>query len=95
MGEVKILSRGEGAPWLKTRKIAKDVYEFFIGPQHPGSGHMRLVVRVDGDIVVDVDPDVGYVHRTMEKLSEVREWYKPIPLLERMAIHDACNITVP
>ncbi len=34
-----------------------------IGPQHPGSGHMRIVVVVDGDIIVSADPDVGYVHR--------------------------------
>jgi hypothetical protein len=34
-----------------------------IGPQHPGSGHMRIIVVVDGDIIVRADPDVGYVHR--------------------------------
>ncbi|MEM1685680.1 MAG: NADH-quinone oxidoreductase subunit D [Acidilobaceae archaeon] len=80
---------------IQVRKIEKEVYEVFIGPQHPGSGHMRIIVRLDGDIIAEADPDIGYVHRTMEKLSEVREWLKPIPLLERMTIIDACNITVP
>ncbi|MGH9910694.1 MAG: NADH-quinone oxidoreductase subunit D, partial [Nitrososphaerales archaeon] len=30
-----------------------------VGPQHPGSGHFRLVVQVDGDIIVNADPDPG------------------------------------
>jgi len=40
-----------------------------VGPQHPGSGHMRLFVVVDGDIIVDVVPDPGFVHRGVEKLA--------------------------
>ncbi|MCE4613310.1 MAG: NADH-quinone oxidoreductase subunit D [Desulfurococcales archaeon] len=84
-----------GLPGFKVRKIEEEVYEVFIGPQHPGSGHMRLITRIDGDVIVDIDPDIGYVHRTMEKLAEGREYIKNIPLFERMAIHDACNVTVP
>ena len=45
-----------------------------IGPQHPGAGHMRIIIVVDGDIIVDADPDVGYVHRGEEKMSEYRTW---------------------
>ncbi|MET1129083.1 MAG: NADH-quinone oxidoreductase subunit D [Thermoproteota archaeon] len=66
-----------------------------VGAQHPASGHMRLIVYLDGDIVVDVDPDIGYVHRTMEKLSELREFVRVIPTVERMTIIDACNVTLP
>ncbi len=79
---------------LSSRKIGKDLLEVFIGPQHPGSGHMRIVLEVDGDIIVRADPDIGYVHRTMEKLSEGREWIKNMPLFERMAILDAGNATL-
>jgi len=82
-------------PGAWSRKIGKDLYEVFIGPQHPGSGHMRIIIRIDGDVIVEADPDMGYVHRTMEKLAEVRPWIKNIPLFERMAIHDACNVTLP
>ncbi|HEX5519958.1 MAG TPA: NADH-quinone oxidoreductase subunit D, partial [Candidatus Nitrosocosmicus sp.] len=28
-----------------------------VGPQHPGSGHFRFVIKVDGDYIVNVDPD--------------------------------------
>ncbi len=82
-------------PGMWSRKIGKDLYEVFIGPQHPGSGHMRIIIRIDGDVIVDAEPDMGYVHRTMEKLAEGRAWIKAIPLFERMAIHDACNVTLP
>ena len=34
-----------------------------VGPQHPGSGHFRFVIKLDGDYIVNVDPDPGYVHR--------------------------------
>ncbi|MEB3825749.1 MAG: NADH-quinone oxidoreductase subunit D [Desulfurococcales archaeon] len=82
-------------PGMDVNKLGKDLYEVFIGPQHPGSGHMRIIIRVDGDVIVEADPDLGYVHRTMEKLAEGREFIKVIPLMERMAILDACNITLP
>ncbi len=70
------------------------VYEVFIGPQHPASGHMRFIVRLDGDIIVNVEPDIGYVHRTMEKLAETKEYIKSIPLFERATIIDSNNITL-
>ena len=82
-------------PGITSRKVGRDLYEVFIGPQHPGSGHMRIVVRVDGDVIVEADPDMGYVHRTMEKLAEGRGYLHNIPLFERMTIIDACNITLP
>ena len=37
-----------------------------VGPQHPGSGHFRIVVTVDGDYIVGAKPDPGYVHRGAE-----------------------------
>ncbi len=71
------------------------VIEVYVGPQHPASGHMRLIVYLDGDIIVRVDPDIGWVHRTMEKLAETREYIRTIPIFERMTIIDSCNITLP
>jgi NADH-quinone oxidoreductase subunit D len=42
-----------------------------MGPQHPSThGVMRLVVKVRGEVVVDVDPVLGYLHRGIEKLCE-------------------------
>jgi len=66
-----------------------------VGPQHPGSGHFRLIVQVDGDIIVDADPDPGYVHRGEEKMCEYRNWIQNIPHLERPMIADSCGILYP
>ena len=63
-----------------------------VGPQHPGSGHVRLLMRVDGDYVVSVDPDVGYVHRGCEKIAEYRTAVSNIPHLERPCIIDAIHL---
>jgi len=42
-----------------------------MGPQHPAThGVMRLVIKVRGEIVVDIDPVLGYLHRGIEKLCE-------------------------
>jgi NADH-quinone oxidoreductase subunit D len=63
-----------------------------IGPQHPGSGYMRILVVVDGDIIVHADPDVGYVHRGEEKMSESRSFVQNVPHIERPVIHDSSGI---
>jgi NADH-quinone oxidoreductase subunit D len=60
-----------------------------VGPQHPGSGHFRLVVSVDGDTITKASPDPGYVHRGVEKQAEYREYLQSIPLLERPVISDS------
>jgi len=42
-----------------------------MGPQHPSThGVMRLIVKVRGEVVVDIDPVLGYLHRGIEKLCE-------------------------
>lgn len=63
-----------------------------IGPQHPGAGHMRIVIVVDGDVIVQAYPDVGYVHRGEEKMSEYRTFVQNVPHIERPVIHDSSNI---
>ena len=64
-----------------------------VGPQHPGSGHFRFIVKLDGDYIVHCDPDPGYVHRGEEKMTEYRNFIQNIPHLERHVIHDSTNIT--
>ncbi|HZA69693.1 MAG TPA: NADH-quinone oxidoreductase subunit D [Nitrososphaeraceae archaeon] len=63
-----------------------------VGPQHPGSGHFRFTIKVDGDYIVYCDPDPGYVHRGEEKMCEYRNFIQNIPHLERPVIHDSSNI---
>jgi NADH-quinone oxidoreductase subunit D len=62
------------------------------GPQHPGSGHLRFFLDVDGDIVVSMEPDVGYTHRGIEKLAENRTYLQNVPNVERVNCYcDAVN----
>lgn len=68
--------------------------ELNVGPQHPGSGHMRIYVKLSGDIIEDIDLDVGYVHRAVEKLSEIRNYMHLIPLVERPAILDSIHMNL-
>lgn len=56
-----------------------------MGPQHPSThGVLRLVCVLDGEEVVDVVPDVGYLHRGMEKLAEHKGYHKFIPYTDRL-----------
>jgi len=65
------------------------------GPQHPGSGHMRIILTINGDIVEDAIPDIGYVHRGVEKMCEYKNYIQNIPHIERPAIHDSAGTTLP
>jgi len=81
-------------PELVEEAYRKDEYVILVGPQHPGSGHMRLIVRVKGDIITEVIPDPGYVHRAIEKLAETKLFIQNIPLVERPAIMDCANMSL-
>ena len=73
-------------------KAKESTMDVSVGPQHPGSGHVRLLMRVDGDYIVSIDPDIGYVHRGCEKIAEYRNYVSNIPHLERPCIIDAIHL---
>src|SRR5713226_1802736 len=82
-------------PGIKLETVDDRIMTLNVGPQHPGSGHMRLIIKVDGDYIVSCDPDPGYVHRGEEKMAEYRNYIQNIPHLERPVIHDSSNILYP
>ena len=56
-----------------------------MGPQHPSThGVLRVVLRLDGERVVDLDVMIGYLHRGVEKLCENRDWQQIVLLTDRM-----------
>ncbi|KAA3637915.1 MAG: NADH-quinone oxidoreductase subunit D [Armatimonadetes bacterium] len=56
-----------------------------IGPQHPSThGVLRLIAKVAGERVTDVEPVIGYMHRGYEKLSEVRTYAQITTLVNRI-----------
>lgn len=56
-----------------------------MGPQHPSThGVLRIVLELDGEIVVKATPDIGYLHRGIEKLAEHKTWHQCITLTDRL-----------
>ena len=56
-----------------------------MGPQHPSThGVFRMVLWVDGEKIVDVEPHIGYLHRGSEKLCEGEQYHQVITLFDRL-----------
>ena len=50
-----------------------------MGPQHPSThGVLRVVLKINGEQVVDLDPVLGYLHRGVEKLCENADYHQVI-----------------
>jgi NADH-quinone oxidoreductase subunit D len=61
--------------------------EYFInmGPQHPAThGVLRLILTIDGEIIKNVEPDLGYIHRSIEKMCERDSYQQIVHLTDRM-----------
>ena len=56
-----------------------------MGPQHPAThGVLRLVVEIDGETIVKVRPEIGYLHTGIEKTCEAKFYQQVIPLTDRI-----------
>lgn len=72
---------------LKTEEITLNM-----GPHHPSThGVIRFVLKTDGEIVHECAPDVGYLHRAIEKIGEKVEWQAFIPYTDRVDYLAAMN----
>ena len=56
-----------------------------MGPQHPSThGVLRLVLEIDGETVVSLAPDIGYLHTGIEKTCEAKFYQQVVPLTDRI-----------
>jgi NADH-quinone oxidoreductase subunit D len=95
-----------------TREIAIQTEPFVVnfGPAHPSThGVFRMRTTLDGEVIVDMEPVFGYLHRGIEKLAEERTYTQAIPLTDRLdylasmsnnfayclAVEKLAGITVP
>lgn len=73
-------------PGFREPQADEDFEEFFVnmGPQHPSThGALRLVVRLDGETIIEIVPHLGYIHRGMEKQAENLSYTHYIMLSDR------------
>ena len=55
-----------------------------MGPQHPSThGVFRLVLEIDGEVIVSAKSTIGYLHTGIEKTAENKKWQQIVPLIER------------
>jgi len=72
---------------LKNKDLTYSLKNFTInfGPQHPAAhGVLRLILELDGEIVVQADPHIGLLHRGTEKLIEYKTFLQALPYFDRL-----------
>ncbi|MBK7969179.1 MAG: NADH-quinone oxidoreductase subunit D [Bacteroidetes bacterium] len=56
-----------------------------LGPTHPAThGIFQNILKMDGEIIVESEPTIGYIHRAFEKLAERRPYYQITPITDRL-----------
>jgi NADH-quinone oxidoreductase subunit D len=62
-----------------------DSHTINFGPQHPAAhGVLRLILEMDGEVVVRADPHIGLLHRGTEKLIEYKSYLQAVPYFDRL-----------
>jgi NADH-quinone oxidoreductase subunit D len=89
---------------------SEDLMELQMGPSHPAThGTIKFNLKLDGEVVVECDTEVGYLHRGFEKMCEQGTWTQAIPYTDRLnyvsplinnvgfilAVERLCGVEVP
>jgi len=72
---------------LQKQHFLKKIKHFNMnfGPQHPAAhGVLRLVLELDGEVIIKADPHIGLLHRGTEKLIEYRNYIQALPYFDRL-----------
>ncbi|MEN6410998.1 MAG: NADH-quinone oxidoreductase subunit D, partial [Anaerolineaceae bacterium] len=110
MATVQEVTLDELKHLVSDRALSGDTMLLNMGPQHPSThGVLRLLLELDGEIVVNCVPDIGFLHTGIEKNMEAKTYLKAIPLTDRMdylhsvgnnlvyclAVEKLCELDVP
>jgi len=79
-------------PTIESSDLRTEEMLVNMGPQHPSThGVLRLVLRTDGEMVLEAVPHIGYLHRCAEKIGENLQPYQFVPKTDRMDYLAAMN----
>ena len=72
--------------WGMSREAQHTDFMFLnLGPNHPSvHGVFRIALQLDGEVIVQAVPDIGYHHRAQEKMAERQSWHTYIPYTDRV-----------
>ena len=85
MREIQEFSLDDLRHLVSPRAISGETMVLNMGPQHPSThGVLRLIVELDGEIVVNVIPDIGYLHTGIEKNMEAKTYQKAEVMTDRI-----------
>lgn len=82
-----LIQNPEGTAPASSEQLDVQTEEMLVnmGPQHPSThGVLRVVLRTDGEMVLEAVPHIGYLHRCAEKIGENVAYYQFIPYTDRM-----------
>ncbi|MFG0251250.1 MAG: NADH-quinone oxidoreductase subunit D [Phycisphaerales bacterium JB038] len=75
----------QAASGLEIEDVESEELLINMGPQHPAThGVLRVVLRTDGEVVLEAVPHIGYLHRCAEKIGENVAYYQYLPYTDRM-----------
>jgi NADH-quinone oxidoreductase subunit D len=65
--------------------LEQELLTINFGPHHPAThGVLRLLVTLEGEVVRDLKPIIGYVHTGIEKTAVDKSYWKVVPIVERL-----------
>ncbi len=82
--ELAIRRKEENREEEKETETGEEIMVLNMGPQHPSThGVLRIILKLEGELIIDAVPVIGYLHRGIEKLMESKSYHQVIVLTDR------------